>query len=453
MTQLAANSQEYYDLFREVKSLIDENSSNKLNQYREEAIEKFKSLGGFPTTKVEDYKYTNIDSIFGYDYGIDLKNLSSKLPFKNECDIPVKDAYTLYLRNGYFIPNEDLTELEKKGIIVCTLQEASLKHEDLFTKYYNKKAGESDHSIVALNTAFAEDGLFIFVPEKTELDKPIQLLNFLHATSDLLINARHLFIVESQAKVQFLDCTHALDCRKFLTNTVVELFAEKNAKAEYYNLQNQFDKSTILLNLFVGQKRDSEVITTILSLHAEKIRNNVAVDLEDENCDNHTYGLYLAGAKEHVDNFTAINHIAPHCNSWEHFKGILNGKATTAFCGRIHVYKDAQKTEAYQTNNNLVLSNNAKANTKPQLIIEADDVSCSHGATVGQLDEEAIYYLQTRGIPYNEAYRLMMTAFMNEVTEKIQIPELKERIEKLITNKMLGKITYCEACNNKCVDQ
>lgn len=450
MTQLTANSQEYCHLFEELKTLINQHSTTALNEQRSAAIQRFQELGGFPTTQTEDYKYTDLDSVFAYDYGIDVKNISSQLPLDNKCDAPLAEAYTLHLRNGYLEQTKDLKALEQAGIIACSLQEAATKHTALFQEHYNTKASQSDHSIVALNTAFVEDGLFLYVPQNMVLDKPIQLVHFLHSKADLLVNMRHLFIVDKHAKVQFLDCTHALNCRLFLTNAVIELFAKENAKAEYYALQNQFDKSTILTNLFVSQKQNSEVISNILSLHAKKIRNNVTVDLEEKNCENHTYGLYLAGGKEHIDNFTAINHIAPHCNSWEHFKGILDSQATTAFCGRIHVCKDAQKTEAYQTNNNLVLSNEAKSNTKPQLIIEADDVSCSHGATVGQLDEQAIYYLQTRGIPYKEAYRMMMSAFMSEVTDKIAIPQLKERMETWIAHKMVGKITYCDCCETQC---
>ncbi len=450
MTELTKNSQDYVTLFEQSRTLIKEHSVAALNQHRTAAMERFRKLGGFPTTKVEDYKYTNLDTIFAYDYGIDVKNSAANLSDNTVCEAPLTDAYTLFLKNSCLQKSEDQKALEDAGILVCSLQEAAEKHSELFAKYYNKKAKKSEHSTVALNTAFAQNGLFIYVPKKVELDKPVQLVNYLHSKDDLLVNARHLFIVEKHAKAQILDCTHATNLQQFLTNTVVELFVEENAKAEFYALQNQFDKSTILLNLFVGQKRNSEVISNIISLNANKIRNNVTVDLEEENCDNHTYGVYLADGKQHVDNFTAINHIAPHCSSWEHFKGILDDKATTAFCGRIHVHKDAQKTEAYQTNNNLVLSNNAKSNTKPQLIIEADDVSCSHGATVGQLDDSAIFYLQARGIPYKEAYRMMMLAFMSEVSEKIEIEEFREKVEAWIVNKMVGKITYCDCCETKC---
>lgn len=452
MTTLTANSKEYCKLFEDLKPLIDTYGNDAINAHRRTAIQQFEQLGGFPTQKNEDYKYTNLDSVFSYDYGIDVKNISSKMPLHNKCDAPLDDAYTLHLRNGYLEENTDLQTLNNAGVIACSLQEAAIKHTAIFERYYNQKAQHSNHSIVALNTAFVENGLFIYVPEKIVLDKPIQLVNFLHSNNDLLINARHLIVVDKHAHAQILDTTHALNCHLFLTNTVVELFVEENAKTAYYALQNQFDKSTILTNLFITQKRDSEVISNLLSLNANKIRNNVTVDLEDENCHNHTYGLYLAGGKEHVDNFTAINHIAPNCNSWEHFKGILDAQANTAFCGRIHVLKDAQKTEAYQTNNNLLLSNEAKANTKPQLIIEADDVSCSHGATVGQLDEQAIFYLRARGISYKEAYRMMMSAFMSEITNKIDIPQLREHMETWIANKMTGKITYCDCCENSCKD-
>ncbi|MBS9768661.1 MAG: Fe-S cluster assembly protein SufD, partial [Flavobacteriaceae bacterium] len=392
-------------------------------------------------------KYTNLDSFFSTDYAI-APNNTFILPQKRSCKTPLSDAYNIYLENGNLVETDDLAILEKTGVKICSLKEASKKYTEIFSHYYDTKAKDSEHSSVALNTAFLQDGLFIYVPQKTIVEKPIQIINYLHSNTDLFVNSRQLIVVEKHAKVQITDCTHATSTTQFLTNVVSEIFVEENAKAEYYTLQNQSEKSTILMNLFVTQKRDSEVLSNVISLNANKIRNNVSVDLEDENCENHTYGLYLTKGEQHTDNFTAINHIAPHCNSWEHFKGILDDKSTTAFSGRIWVNKDAQKTEAYQTNNNLVLSNDAQANTKPQLIIEADDVSCSHGATVGQLDDIAIFYLRARGIPQEKAQAMMMLAFMNEVAEKIQIDELRERVEGWIADKMENKITYCTCFQN-----
>ncbi len=448
MIELTKNSQAYYAKFEELRPVIEERSTSVMNVHRASAIQKFKELGGFPTTKIEDYKYTNLDAFFDAEYTISTEaNDKTHADFKGK--IPLEDAYNLYLVNGSLLSSKAVEELQKAGVVVCTFKQAATEYSELFQQYYNKKAQQSEHSIVALNTAFVQDGLFIYVPENVALEKPIQLLHYLYGEEKTFINGRKLIIVEKNAEVKIVSETYTLVNQQFLTNTVTELFVAENAKAEYYVLQNQLDQATILSNLLVTQKRDSVVNANTISLNAKAIRNNVTVDLEDKNCDNHTYGLYLPNGKETVDNFSAINHIAPHCNSWEHFKGILDEKSQAAFCGRIHVYKDAQKTEAYQTNNNLILTNSAKANTKPQLIIEADDVSCSHGATVGQLDEEAIFYLQSRGIPYKEAYKMMMSAFVSDITEKISITELRESVENWIRMKMEGEITYFVPCETK----
>ncbi len=444
MTGLTAKSQEYIQLFKKLQSTIEANSMEQLNAHRSEAMMRFEELGGFPTTRVEDYKYTDIDKVFDYAYDIATADICYNTPLSGEYKAPLKESYKINLRNGFLENYDSVLELEKLGVIICSLTEAARKHTVLFEKYYNKKTVKSEHSIAALNTAFVGDGLFIYIPENIHIEKPFQIINFLSSRDNLLVNTRHLLVIEKHAKAQFLDCSHALNCKDFLTNSVVELFAEDNANVAYYALQNQFEKTTILTNLFISQKRDSEVISNLLSLHGKQIRNNITVDLEEENCHNYTYGTYLTSGKGRVDNFSVINHIAPRCSSREHFKGILDNQAITGFYGKIHVFKDAQKTEAFQTNNNLVVSNEAKANTKPQLIIEADDVKCSHGATVGQLDEDAIYYLRARGISYKKAYRMMMYAFMSEITDKINIPELHQLVGKWISQKMSGEIIYSD---------
>lgn len=448
MTKITKNSSEFVSIFEKYAPVIDEHATPKLNTYRQNAIETFRQIG-FPTQKVEDYKYTNLDKVFDFDYGLDFKNTLSNPKETAHCKAPLKEAYTISTCNGYLIENNEVALLQKQGVIVCSLQEASQNHQELFEKYYNKQAKESKHGIVALNTAFAQAGIFIYVPKNLELDKPIQLINELYSQSDLMVNPRNLLIIAPNAKVQLFEYTYAENCHTLLSNIVTELYAETNSDVAYYTLQNQCEKSSILHSFFISQKRDSRVISNTLSLHAKLIRNNITVSLEEENCENSTYGLYIADKTEHIDNFSTIKHIAPNCKSWELFKGILDEQAKTAFCGQIHVYKDAQKTEAYQTNNNLLLSNNAKANTKPQLIIEADDVSCSHGATVGQLDEDAIFYLRARGINRQEAYRIMMVAFMNEVTSKITIEPLQTFIEEKVALKMQGEKIYCGICADK----
>lgn len=447
MNRITKNTQEFISLFTANRSLLEESSTPELNSHRSKAIETFQKLG-LPTKDTESYKYTDINKLFDHDYGIDL---NKKLPItgkKCDCKNLIEEAYTINSHNGCLKIDEQIQLLKEKGITICSLQEAEKSHSELLTKYYNKQAENSEHAIVALNTAFVQNGIFVHVAKNTVLDKPIQFVNQVDTAVDLMIFPRKLLLVEGQAKVEIFDYTYAVDCQPLLSNIVTELYAETNSQVAYYNLQNQCEKATILDSLFVSQKRDSKVNTNTISLYGRLIRNNITVALEEENCENGTYGLYLAKGDEHIDNYSTINHIAPHCTSWEHFKGILDDNADTGFCGRIHVYPDAQKTEAYQTNNNLLLSNNAKANTKPQLIIEADDVSCSHGATVGQLDEQALFYLRARGIHYKESYRIMMAAFMNEIIEKITCETLRNNIEEMVAMKMNGGKTYCNACNN-----
>lgn len=442
---MTKNTEKFLSLLEKKRERINEQSFAGINKHRQEAVEKFRQLG-LPTQKEEDYKYTNIAKVFDTNLGLDLKNLSANLEINTKCENPLTEAYTLHLKNGFLIEDKELMALRTKGIIACSLREASEKHTTLFENYFNKQATKTAHSIVALNTASVQDGLFVYIPKKVHLDKPIQLVNTLHSETDVMINLRNLFIVDEQASGSLVDVVHTDTTKEVVSNTVTEIYAEKTGNLSYYVLQNQKDTHTLLNNLFIDQKRDSKVLSNTISLSAKLIRNNIEVALEEENCENNTYGLYLGHNEEHIDNFSIINHIAPHCTSWEHFKGILDDKATSAFAGRIHVYKDAQITEAYQTNNNLLLSDDAKANTKPQLIIEADDVKCSHGATVGQLDDEALFYLQSRGISYKESYQLMMHAFASEIVDMVAIPELKERIENWIDTKMRGGETCCINC-------
>lgn len=442
---MTENTAKFLSLLEKNTALINEQSFIGINNHRAEAIERFRQLG-FPSKKKEEYKYINLDKVFDSDFELDLKRPSETSNVNLKCKNPIVDAYSLQLQNGFLVEDEALGKLREKGIIVCSLREASEKYIDLFNNYFHKQATNSIHSIVALNTALIQDGLFIYVPKKVYLDKPIQVVNALHSQVESMVNLRNLFIVDEQASASLIDVMHT-NCRKpVLSNTVTEIYAEKGSNLHYYIIQNQCNTHTLLNNLFIAQKRDSKVLSNTISLHAKLIRNNIEVALQEENCENNTYGLYLVGSSELVDNFSIINHIAPHCTSWEHFKGILDDEAVSNFAGRIHVYKDAQITEAYQTNNNLLLSDNAKANTKPELIIEADDVKCSHGGAMGQLDDEALFYLQSRGIPYKESYQLMMQAFVGEIVDKVAIPELKERIENWVGTKMRGGITYCTDC-------
>jgi Fe-S cluster assembly protein SufD len=267
---------------------------------------------------------------------------------------------------------------------------------------------------------------------------------------EIMVQHRNLFVIEEGAQANFVICDHTLSPHTYLTNSVTEVFAGRNCQFDLTRMQNEHNGSTQVTNTYIHQEADSKVITNTITLHGGVVRNNHNVNLTAPGAENGSYGLYLLDHGQHVDNYVNINHLAPHCLSTQLFKGVLNDYSTGAFNGRIFVEKDAQKTLAYQTNRNLLLTDDAKVNSKPQLEIYADDVKCSHGATVGQLDEDGLFYMRSRGIEQKEARMLMMNAFTNEVTKEIKIPALRERIEELVNKRLRGELSRCNNCTMHC---
>jgi Fe-S cluster assembly protein SufD len=245
-------------------------------------------------------------------------------------------------------------------------------------------------------------------------------------------------------------CDHSLSAHQFLTNSVTEIYLGKNAGLDYLKLQNEHNNSNQLATSYIHQERGSHSIFNTVTLHGGLIRNNVFNRLEGEGSDSKTLGLFLADRTQHVDSFNFVDHAAPNCTSNQNFKGILDEQATGAFTGRILVRPGAQKTLAYQANNNILLTNEARMNTKPQLEIYADDVKCSHGATVGQLDETALFYLQTRGIARREARLLLMGAFGHEILSQVQVEPLRDRLNDLVDKRLRGELSRCNSCPLQC---
>ncbi len=267
---------------------------------------------------------------------------------------------------------------------------------------------------------------------------------------DGMTQHRNLFILEENSEAEVIVCDHTLSTSNFLTNSVSEFFIDKNAHFDFVRIQNEHNGSKQVSHLFFHQERDSRVTANTISLHGGLIRNNVYARLDDEGCENNTYGLYLTDKGQHIDNFVFMDHAKPHCLSNQLFKGVLDDFATGAFNGKVLVRQDAQKTEAYQANNNILLTDDADMNTKPQLEIYADDVKCSHGATVGQLDESALFYLRSRGIEKREARLLLMYAFAHEVIDKIKVLPLQERIHELVAKRLRGELSRCNFCQMNC---
>ena len=289
-------------------------------------------------------------------------------------------------------------------------------------------------------------GLFVYVPKGITLDKPLQVINVLLSESDLFVTQRNLVVLEENAHANLVFCDHTLTSKNFFTNSLTEIFVGEGSNLEFNNLQNEHDEAGRVSSIFVHQGRSSSINSTTITLHSGLVRNNVKIKLDGEGAENTTSGLFLTDKTQHVDNFVFVEHAKPHCTSNQMFKGVLDDQSTGAFNGRILVDRDAQKTAAYQKNSNLLLTSEAKMNTRPQLEIYADDVKCSHGATVGQLDQEALFYMQARGIGKKEARLLLMYAFAHEIIQNIKIENLRFRIDEMVNKRLRGELSRCHNC-------
>lgn len=434
--------QSYIELYKEHHADLKKPCADVLNVGRDEAFNRFESLG-FPTTRNEDYLYTDLGKSFSVDYGLNLNRLYIPVAFR--CDVPSINGYLYYVVNDSFYATQQQPELPE-GVIICGLNEAAQKYPELVAKYYNRQAAKTKTATMAFNEAFVQDGFFMYVPKGVVLPKPVQLVDIMRADVDFMANSRNLVIIEEGAKAQLLECAHTQDSVQFLCNRVTEVFVGENASFEYYSLENTHNKTTNISSLMVKQEASSNVLINAVTLHNGLTRNNVQVDLDGENAEVMLCGMAIGDKNQQVDNFTLINHNTPHCRSHELFKYVLDDSAIGAFAGKIYVAPGAQKTEALMTNKNLCATPTAKMKAKPQLEIYADDVKCSHGATVGQLDEAALFYMRSRGISVKEAKLLLKFAFAADVIENIRIDALKDRIHLLVEKRFRGELSKCAGC-------
>jgi Fe-S cluster assembly protein SufD len=426
-------------------------SHSVFNSVRPAAMESFRKLG-IPDRSFENYKFTDIARVFSSPLNrhVEPRKILFDVEDLFHCDIPELDTELVLLVNGWFYENRPRLEVLPGGMIIGSMAEAAKQYPELLAKHYSKYADHTRDGLVALNTAFAQDGTFIYVPSGTVNNRAVQIVNILLSPEDLFVQHRNLVIVEENASARVVVCDHSLSARQFLTNSVTEVFVGENAHLDYVKLQNENDNCNQISTSFVHQERSSEAVFNTITLHGGLIRNNVYTRLNGEGASNETLGLFLVDKTQHVDNYTFVDHAVPNCTSRQNFKGILDDQATAAFTGRILVQPQAQKTMAYQKNNNILFSNEARMNTKPQLEIYADDVKCSHGATVGQLDPNAVFYLQSRGISLREAKLLLMYAFGHEILNKISVDPLRDRLSDLVEKRLRGELTRCNSCPLHC---
>ncbi len=408
---------------------------NDIHDIRNNAIKYFEDTG-FPNKKLEAWKYTSLNSILKEDYSIFPKQ-SSAIDYKEVKQYFVYDidSYQIVFIDGIYSSHLSKTTHDKFDACLMSSALNSSKYNKVIQKYFNKIAPKD--SLTALNTAFSKEGAYIYIPKNVVAEKPIQILNFSTGNEHaLMLQPRNLIVVEDGAQVQIIERHQSLTDNAVFTNSVTEIYAGKNAQADYYKIQSDKISSSLIDNTFISQERDSEVSVHTFSFGGKITRNNLNFYQNGSGINSILKGVTIIEGKQHVDHNTLVHHRQPHCESHQDYKGIFADKATGVFNGKVFVDKIAQKTDAYQSNNNIVIDDGATINTKPQLEIFADDVKCSHGCTIGQLDEEALFYMQSRGIPKKEARALLMYAFANNVLTSVKIPELKTRITNEIADKI-----------------
>ena len=417
------------------------NIDSYVHDIRSEAIKQFESIG-FPSKKLENWKYTSLKNLLNTDYSV-LPEINNVLEFKNikKYLIDDIDSYKIIFVDGKYCSH--LSETTHEGMDICILSAAltQSKYELIIENYFNKIALKD--GITSLNTAFSNEGAFIHIPKNKFVEKPIQIIHFSTGNeASLMFQPRNMIVVDENSQVQIIERHQSLSENKVFTNSVTEIYADKKSIIDYYKIQNDNLQASLIDNTYINQQRNSTFSMHTFSFGNELVRNNLNISQNDEFIETTIKGVTIIGNKQHVDHNTLIQHNKPNCNSHQDYKGIYDNKSTGVFNGKIIVNKQAQKTNAFQSNNNVLLSDKATINAKPQLEIYADDVKCSHGCTVGQLDKNALFYLKSRGIPEKEATALLMYGFANNILESVKIPEIKSRINHIIANKLGVKIGF-----------
>lgn len=441
------SEQQYIDLFRQCENMLAAHSAGLLNGLRRKAFDDFCRLG-LPSRKEERYKYTDVQEAFAPDYGLNLNRLHIPVnPYDVfRCDVPNLSTSLYFMVNdGFYDHNQTVPELPA-GVRVCSLKQAAEECPGLLEGRLGTLARTDEDGITALNTMLAQDGLFIYVPRNVVLDRALQVINILRADVDLMVNRRVVIVLEEGAQARVLMCDHAVDDRNFLATQVVEVFVGRNAHFELYELEETHVRNRRFSNLYADQAADSTATFATITLHNGLTRNRTDVHLSGEGAETNLYGCVISDKSQHVDNNTLIDHRVPHCTSNQLYKYVLDGSSTGAFAGRILVRPGAQHTISKETNANLCATREARMYTQPMLEIYADDVKCSHGSTVGQLNEQALFYMRQRGISLDEARMLLKFAFAGEVIDVIALEALRDRLHYLVEKRFRGELSKCEGC-------
>ena len=408
-----------------------------LRSSRQGAIERFSDIG-FPTIRHEDWKYTSLRAIEKRNFrpcskscvGLVEEDLDEFVCEHLEC-------HRLVFINGQYAPQLSDPGRLPEGTWVGSLAKILTASPDLLEPYLGRQAGQG--AFTALNTAFMADGACIYLPPNTVIKDPVHALFMTTSQQDeVFINPRNLVVAGDNSEVTVIESYTSLGNSSYFTNALTEISVGANASVTHYKLQQEGKQAFHVATTEVAQQRDSRFTSHLVSVGGQLVRNDINSSLDGERSECTLNGLYIAGGRQHMDFHTRVDHVKPQATSREYYKGILDGHARGVFNGRVYVHPDAQKSDAKQTNNNLLLSKDAEVDTKPQLEIYADDVKCAHGATVGQLDDDMIFYLRSRGLDLELARNLLVYGFAHDIIDCMDLPPLKERLETMLTMRLPG---------------
>ncbi len=386
------------------------------------------------TTQAEPCPYRPIEEVF-------------------KCQIWNLETVTLPMLNGWFVHDQKPLITLDNGVVIGSLKVAIQRYPEIIERCHNAFQQAEKDELTLLNEQQYTDGVFIYVPDNMRVQVPFQIISIVDAQSDLLVQNRHVVYVGKNAEMSLIQCDDSVRYAHTFLNVVTEVFMAENAQLHYYKTENKEKESLLFNHLYVHQEGHSHFLSNTITFNAGYIQNNIQVDLCEPFADVQLYGLYLVDKSQQCENRIKVHHRATDCTSHQLYKGIADDEAEAGFHGHVVVYPDAQRTAAFQTNRNIQLTDKARVNTTPFLEIYADDVQCSHGATVGQLDDEALFYLRSRGISAHNARKLLMFAFANEIVNVVEISALQERLGDMVQRRLNGELTICDQCMLSNADQ
>ena len=413
-----------------------------LARIRRSAIDRFRELG-FPTPRLEDWRFTNVAPIASVPFRISAsaRTLSSTESLLAR-GLGSQAPNLLVFENGRYRPTRSRLADLPEGATVLSFAEALRERAPSVEAHFARHAAYEAHAFAALNTAFAEDGALIQIPKGSVVSSPIYLAFLSDADKPSLSNPRVLIVAAENSAAKVVEAYFGQG--EYLTNAVTEIVLGQGASVEHYKLQGEGEEASHIALTQVQQEKDSRFVSHSLALGARLARNEIRVALDAEGAECTLNGLYLASGRQHLDNTTFIDHLKPRCTSREIYKGIVGDRASAVFSGRILVRPDAQKTDSSQTNKNLLLSEDATVDSKPQLAIYADDVKCTHGATVGQIDEASLFYLRSRGLPAEQARALLTYAFASDIVRRVESASIRAQVQRLVAARLPANLVFEE---------